>query len=826
MRQSIERFGDDQFQTKKNQYENIVKPRVKIDPIQNQPPGKPAEFSVLYRNAKKVTFTASKVDIEKMLAATKAAWRKPEGNTNLSLSPESALGAKVAEWKQDLEPRENHWDRRITIESPIAQPGVYLIEANVDDGAHRARALLWINDLSLTRKPGDGKQLYFVNDAVTGKPVSGATVEFIGLGVEPMADGRSQVDRQNFARKSDALGMVEVELKPNYNWLVVARTSAGSAAILGAEQLWMSVMNSPVQGGLKCYGVSDRPMYRPGEKVKAKFWLGQATFGDAEPSPHRDQKVMVELNSQQGVKVVSKEATTDRFGACEVEMEVPQSAGLGRFYFTISGTYSSLAIRVEEYRKPEFEVKILAPEKPVALGETIDARIQAKYYFGSPVTNADVTVRVTRSTYTDNFYPLGRFDWCYGPGYWWWASDYDWYPGWSVWRGCFPMPDPWWPRFQEPAELVLEQQVQLDSSGEAKVSIDTAAAKAIYGDADHEYQISVEVRDASRRTLTADGRVIAARDPFKIYSWVHRGYYNVGEKIVANFHARTLDGTGIQASGQVDLLHITYDAEGKPTEQVITSLPAKTDEQGEFRQVFEATRAGQYRVRLKLKDAAGHEVEGGYIFTVRGRGAEGDDFRYNALELTTDKREYAVGDKVKLLVAANRDDAQVYLFVRPRGAYAVPQLVVLKDKSSVVEIEVKAGDMPNFFVEAFTVYDGEVHQERREIFVPPSDRVLNVQLTANKETYLPGEEAEVELTVTDSAGKPVAVSCLINAYDRSLEQIASDVLPEDIRKFFWAMRNQHYPVQTNSLDIIGYPLPIAGVFTHGASGTVRGIAGR
>ena len=67
---------------------------------------------------------------------------------------------------------------------------------------------------------------------------------------------------------------------------------------------------------------------------------------------------------------------------------------------------------------------------------------------------------------------------------------------------------------------MLEQELELDAQGEAKIKIDSAVAKAIYGDQDHKYTISVEVRDASRRTLTAEGTVIAAREAFKIYSWV------------------------------------------------------------------------------------------------------------------------------------------------------------------------------------------------------------------------------------------------------------------------------------------------------------------
>jgi alpha-2-macroglobulin len=134
----------------------------------------------------------------------------------------------------------------------------------------------------------------------------------------------------------------------------------------------------------------------------------------------------------------------------------------------------------------------------------------------------------------------------------------------------------------------------------------------------------------------------------------------------------------------------------------------------------------------------------------------------------------------------------------------------LQDKSAIVEIPVAATDQPNFFVEAYTIYDGEYHQELREIFVPPAQRVVNVEVKTDKAEYLPGEEAEVEVMVTDLEGRPASGSCLIAVYDRSLEQIAADVLPDDIRKFFWQWRRDHQPYRRVNIDVVQPAIPMAG----------------
>ncbi|MCA9132567.1 MAG: hypothetical protein KDA45_05420, partial [Planctomycetales bacterium] len=849
----LSRFGDDNRQSRRKLLDNIRQPRLQFDPVPSQLAGRPATLSLLFRNAKTLSFTARKVDIEKILRDTKDYYRQASrgpqaafgGQKNQSpprLSVPTALFntegvdryllQQVAEWNTAVEPRPNHWDRRIEIETPLEAAGLYLIEADAQGGMHKTRCLVWIQDTVLVRKPLAGKWLLHAADAESGRPIADATIELFGFGPPPPSDAaRPRLQTKNFAVRANSAGLAEVTLQDRFQWFCVARSRSGRLALLDFEHLWQSQRSDPTYGELKAYGVSDRPLYRPGEKVKAKFWLGYAVYGDQQAARLNNASLTVRLSDPQGIQVAERQLTTDEYGGCELEMDLSESAPLGRYHFQVvanapasllpgsrtrgngsQGVATSLAIRVEEYRKPEFEVEILAPDRPVALGETVKARIQAKYYFGAPVTDAEVTVKVERSTYRDNYYPVAPYDWCYGPGYWWFAEDYVWYPGWKQWRGCLaPQPD-WRPGWgMEPPELVLEQQLQLDSTGLATVEIDTALAKALYGQEDHQYTISVDVRDSSRRTLSAQGSVIAAQDAFKIYSWTDRGHYRVGDRIEAHFRARMLDDSPVVGRGTIDLLRITYDERLQPQEQVVASFPAQTDPQGQCVQELTADRGGQYRVRLRLQDAAEHTVEGAYIFTVRGPGMAGKDFRYAGLELTPDKKHYAPGESVQLQIAANRGDALVAVFVRPvDGAYPAPRWLQLENKSTVLEIPVGEADQPNFFVEAYTIYDGEFHSAVREIIVPPAERVLDVQIAADKREYLPGEAAELSLTVKDPSGKPVVGSCVVAVYDRSLEQIAGDSLPPDIREFFWKWQRHHQPRQSVSLQVWQQPITIEG----------------
>src|SRR5581483_11574630 len=107
--------------------------------------------------------------------------------------------------------------------------------------------------------------------------------------------------------------------------------------------------------------------------------------------------------------------------------------------------------------------------EPVRLGEVVNATIEARYYFGAPVTSAKVKYKVQRTSYSSRWYPKGLWDWFYGAGYWWFAGDYAWYPGWNEWAGCRRPIPPWWRGRHEPPEIVLENEVPIGPDGKVTV---------------------------------------------------------------------------------------------------------------------------------------------------------------------------------------------------------------------------------------------------------------------------------------------------------------------------------------------------------------------
>jgi uncharacterized protein YfaS (alpha-2-macroglobulin family) len=153
------------------------------------------------------------------------------------------------------------------------------------------------------------------------------------------------------------------------------------------------------------------------------------------------------------------------------------------------------------------------------------------------------------------------------------------------------------------------------------------------------------------------------------------------------------------------------------------------------------------------------------------------------------------------MINTNRAGGAVVLFLRPsNGIYLAPKVVRLAGKSTVEEVDVVQKDMPNFFIEAFTISSGKLHSEVREVVVPPEKRVINVAVLPSQEEYRPGADAKVKLQLTDIAGNPFVGSTVVSIYDKSVEYIAGGSNVPEIREFFWKWRRNHYPRTESTLD--------------------------
>lgn len=818
-RQAIERSSGDLRRELLRRLEQVTGNWGQFEGAMTQPAGSGATVEFRFRNAQRVEFVAHTIDIRKLLTDVKAYlrsnprqldWQQMNiseiGYRLIQEDQQKYVGAKAAEWGLDLTPRPNHFDRRITVTTPLQTAGAYLLTARVA-GGNTSKIVLWLADTALVRKPLPDKSFYFVADAVTGAPIAKANVEFFAYRQRHLGGNNYQVDTQSFAEHTNADGQVLLPIpdaakdptQREYQWIAIATTPAGRLAYLGFHNVWRAPYHDLEYNEVKTFTITDRPVYRPGQTVEFKFWIRQAQYDLDDKPRFVHEAFAVEIHDPKGEKVFGETLTSDQYGGIAGKFALPADAALGQYQLMVVNRGGG-SFRVEEYKKPEFEVTVDAPTEPVMLGEKITATIRAQYYFGSLVTSATVKYKVLRSGHTARWYPPGPWDWLYGPGYWWFAYDYAWYPGWRDWGCRRPLP-PWFWQPTAPPEVVAEREAAIGPDGTINVEIDTSLAKAAHPDQDHRYSIQAEVVDQSRRTIVGSGEVLVARRPFQVFAWVDRGYYRVGDTVAASFAARRLDGKPVEGTGKLRLLKITYGDAPKrePIETEVRAWDLATSAAGLAEIQIKASEQGQYRLSYRVSDKAGHEVEGGYLFTIIGEGFDGSDFRFADLEILPNQREYAPGDKVQLQINTNRVGSTVLLFVRPtNGVYLPPQLLRLRGKSTVVEIDVAQKDMPNFFVEAVTVSAARIHTEVREIHVPPAKRILNVEVMPSATEYKPGQHAKLTLKLTDEAGQPFVGSTVLSIFDKSLEYISGGTNVADIKGFFWKWQRHHRPhLETN-----------------------------
>ncbi len=832
---SIREFGAGNEKWKQKRVDQITGHWGRFEPVMSQPAGRGATVDFVFRNGEGVSFEAHEILVPKLLADVKdflkSNPRHPEdenhaiGNIGWRLVEKNQtryIGGRAAAWELKLQPREKHFDKRLTVQTPLQKPGAYLVTAKMA-GGNTCKIILWIADTVIVKKPLDKKSFCFVADAVTGQPVAKANVEFFGYRIENRDRkffGRDfDTITTGFAEFTDANGQVTFTPKDQkdrerFNWLVTATTDAGRFAYLGFSNVWYdrAADYDRIAKNEKTFVITDRPVYRPKQPVKFKLWVRYARYDQADTSDYAHKKFKVQIHNPQGEKVYEKLIESDDYAGVDGEFALPANAALGQYQIQAGGYNGQGSFRVEEYKKPEFEVKVEAPTEPVMLGEKIAATVTAKYYFGAPVVKAKVKYTVTRTDHDARWFPIAPWDWFYGSGYWWFAGDYAWYPGWRSW-GCMRPHPFWWPVNRTPPEIVAEGEAAIGADGKYKINIDTALAKELHGDTDHRYEITAEVVDESRRTIVGTGSVLVARQPFKVYAWVDRGHYRTGDTVRAEFAAQTLDSKPVKGKGELTLFKISYAPapvagvsdpghnDRKPIETVVQKWPLDTDDEGRSRMQIDASKAGQFRLSFKVTDDKQHTIEGGYVFVVRGEGFTGKEFRFNQIELVTDKREYAPGEKVRLMINTDRANSTVVLFIRPsNGVYLPPKILSLAGKSAVEEIEVAKGDMPNFFIEALTISDGKIHTETREVIVPPEKRVLNVDVQPSKETYKPGEKAKMQIKLTDFAGNPFMGSTAVSVYDKSVEYISGGSNVPEIKAFFWKWRRAHNPHTESNLD--------------------------
>ncbi len=827
---------------------DIRQPQVTVNTSGVQLPGAPAAIQLTHRNTTKAYFVARRIDLVGFLEEIRQRKPDPEngyphwwalGNwsnyfVNGIQDHDGAyaiaarhVGQEVGRWTESLVDDGTHRLVQRTLPSPLTEAGAYLVYAYLEEPPREderlkggdvlrlgvARAVLAMTDLALVEKRSRKGTLYFVSDARTGAPVAGADLHMVETWSRWDGNRRkSDYFRDERRATTDARGLA-LDPVPSRQLgqvhTLATVTAAGKRRVAWTGmRYWQPYHPSRMQNGLYAYCVTDRPVYRPEQTVRFKAWLRQGRNGLLENFPGRS--VTVTVFDPKGSPVLKKPFRTDDYGGLDGTLELDEEPPLGLYRIQIQGERyaGGQSFRVEEYKKPEFEVTVEPSTTHARLGDRLTANIKATYYFGAPVSEADVSVRVFRETYRHQSYPHGVWDWLYGAGY-----GYGWYPhAWFSWWGdgcvgCFA--PAWWHGFRGGGaptpvrELVLETKGRIQEDGTFPVTVDTSAALEHHGDQDHRYVIQAEVRDASRRVIEGEGAVKVTRQAFYASLHADRGWTRPAEEFVLKVQCQTPDGQPVETKGILHVAEVSFGGrdDGAMLKREIEQITLQTDERGQADVRFSHDKSGQLEFTFEAPDAWGQVVRGHALVWVVGDDFDGAFHRFNDLELLTDRRTYQPGDVARVMVNVRRKGAWVLFGDRvDSGALLSWQVLHIPGRSRVVEVPIHAGDAPNIFVEALTVAEAKVHERVQRICVPPEDGVLAVDVQTDKAEYEPGERATVSVRATRPDGSPAKAQVTLSAFDRSVLYIQPELTPRITGFFHGRLRHHNASHQSNLLE--------------------------
>ncbi|MBR0459654.1 MAG: hypothetical protein IJJ26_10500 [Victivallales bacterium] len=638
-----------------------------------------------------------------------------------------------------------------------------------------------------------------VLDSQTGAPLPNAEVSLLGWKTRNLSDGKWKLlttsesgvtDQDGFffrknvkKDKTKTTQPVVINDDDSWKWYLQVKDHRGNFLFLPYGHPYS--MEPPYIPNRMYFGTTDRPAYRPGDTVHIRVWTANTAHAPERPNPLAGKTLRLCLVNPLDELAVKQNVTADEYGATSLDWTIPRDATLGRWHIRCNGHFTG-SFRVEEYKRPEFEVLVQEPKASTALGEPLEFHIKAKYYFGAPVSGAEVRVRVLQEVFQAQGWPARQWDWCYGNGYGWDDVQRPWLPGWERWGRVRSHE----PRIWHRSSTILQKTIRLDENGEALVKVDTDAK----ADHDCRFTLVAEVQDQSLHTVTGDASAIAPRVPFHIFPWTDSGFYQVGDTATVHAQARTANGTPVAGTAVLRLYRLLYDQDSV-TETLVREWNAELDRNGYIAERFPASQSGQFRIAFTVTDTAGHQIEAARVFPVFGPENQDRDFRFAPLELTLDKLEYAPGETARLAISTERPDSFVMLIVRPEHpAQSELRILHIKGKTTLVDIPVKDTDMPNLFVDAWTVADGRVHHLSRELFVPPARRTLKIAVEPEKQEVRPGAQNRLGIRVTGTDGAPVRGAVTVAVYDRSLDAIAQpSEVSRDIVKALFGWKNRYHP---------------------------------
>jgi hypothetical protein len=407
----------------------------------------------------------------------------------------------------------------------------------------------------------------------------------------------------------------------------------------------------------------------------------------------------------------------------------------------------------------------------VLQGNTIQATIEARYFFGEPVSGAKVTYVVHTSTH-----------------YWWDEDDED-------ENGEDADADSGESDESDYAWGQTEQQEQhgvLDANGQLTVTLPT---RVDGNHTDQDYRIEARVTDPANREVAGHSTVLATYGSFRMSveptSWV----VQAGQPTRIKVTAQDYDSKPVQTKVHIDAALQTWDSVTHQRKQTpAASKDTATGADGTVLVELPITGSGDFEVTASAQTPENRTVEADtYVWIWNSAGTW---YQTNAqAQIVADKKTYQVGDTAHLLLVTGLSESWAVVTAEGDSVQS-RRLIHATGASAAFDVPITQQAQPNLVVSAIIVHDDQLMTAQKSLKVPLVERTLTITATPSKSQYEPEEKASFDVLAVDSAGKPVEADMSFGVVDEALYSVRPDTTP-DIVASFYPRRDVYLEPQTS-----------------------------
>ena len=673
-------------------------------------PGEQQSVKVNYKNLTGITLQLYKVN----LPVTSAVLQ------NRTTHFESKYARLQREEHFSLKPTTDYLnvDTTLTIQAP--QAGIYFLKA-VPDGKKGVSdgTLMNVTALKTIYRPlPDGTLELVVVDAVSGQPVSEAEVTIYtekGGGYSPQQT--YQADKQ---------GTLKLDFLNSNKYWYNAHTAADNA--MPILNLWKNdyyYKESKRKEVLQLF--TDRSIYRPGQTV----YVSGLAYEMEKDSTRvlADKKYTVSLYDANNNETGKVEVRTNGFGSFSGQFVLPSPCLTG--YFSLRAADTSVSFKVEEYKRPTFDVTFEPVKVEYQVGDSIEVVGMAKTFAGAPVQNARVHYNISRS--------------------------YAW-----VWR------------FMGRGSARWEGEAMTDADGKFSVPVhfeidsDRRESPLWY----YTYNIQADVTDGAGETQQANLSL-----PLGSTSMV-LNMDNLPDNLVKEKKLE-IKLTAMNLSGEPVDTPVTY--------QVVEMEEQKDGQEKEGRKVLTGTveanksfvpeaiyalPSGNYRLKLSAKDTQGRECTASKNFLLFSLNDKRPPFVITDW-FYQDGLEFDAASPATIYIGSSEKNVYLLYDVFAGNKRLESKRIQLSDSVISFRFPYKKEYGDGILVSMAFVKDGRLYSHNARIMKPAPEKKLQLKWTTFRDKLRPGQQEEWKLTVLYPDGRPAEAEMLATMYDASLDKIYS-----------------------------------------------------